>query len=74
MRPELAELSVSGMDVLGTTPCFATKAVNMSHWPPSDKGLRSRKSTVRSLEGRSAVSMIASNIKLARSSLSQNIR
>jgi hypothetical protein len=56
----LEELSLSGMNALGTRPCFLTTLTNMFHWPPSSSGRSSRKATVRSSTGRSAVSMTAS--------------
>ncbi len=68
------ELSVSGIADFGTRPCLRTSATNMFHWPPSPIGSDSRCATVRSSTSRSAVSMIASRKKLARSNLSQNSR
>ena len=67
------ELSVSGIAVLGTSPCFFTMLTNMFHWPPSPIGSWSKNATVRSSTGLSAVSMICCRNQLARSNLSQNI-
>ena len=61
IREELLELSVSVIADLGTTPCFFTRAANMSHWPPSEIGLCNNQATVRSSTGWSAVSIMASN-------------
>ena len=62
MRMELPELSVSGITVFGTTPCFLTKLTNISHWPPSPRGCCSSQATTRSSTVRSAVSMTASRM------------